>query len=136
MIIWMLVIQPFKEKLISIAHIGSETGFLIYSLTLYIFLSKSMETNARLFYGRIILWGLIALIVINWFLFVGYLVNMFYTKRKLKKARELEEIVKKVKEDARRIRKERVRKRLKRVKILKQRELKRIKKVGINIIYI
>ena len=89
MILWLFFIFPFKDKLISWTYISSEFGFFIYTLALYTFVSESIENNTRLFYGRIILWMLFILIFINWLLFIVYMVNLFRSKRKLKKIKEL-----------------------------------------------
>ena len=136
MILFLLFTLPFKDKLISFAHIFSEIGFLIYVSTLYTFLSESIETQDRLYYGSIILWGLIVLIIINWIVFLVYLVKFFITKRRLRIFKEQEEVLAKAKEQTKDILREKKKRRRKLEKELQMRELKRIKDVLYIFIYI
>ena len=131
MILWLLFVFPFKDKLISWAHISSECGFLIYTLTLYTFLSDSMESNTRLFYGRIILWVLFLLIFINWILFIIYMINLFRKKRELKKkakesANQLENEKGKLKRIS--IKEKKIRRKSLRMKKLEKKEKKKKRK--------
>ena len=94
MLIWMVFTFPFKDKLICSSHIISEFGFLIYTSTLFPFLSEEMETNSRSDLGSIIIWGVLGLIILIWIIFIIHIIKVCILKRQVKKdetlAKELE----------------------------------------------
>ena len=95
MLLWMIICFPFKDKLICSSHIISEIGFVLYTSSLFFFLSETMVTSSRSNLGSMTIWGLIALIVIIWIIFVVHIVKVFILRRRFKKqeklAKELEE---------------------------------------------
>ena len=100
MLIWMIFIFPFKDKLICSSHIISEFGFFLCTSTLFSFLSESMTTNSRLYLGSIILWRLIGLIVLIWIIFIVHIIKMCIFKHQLKKTQKLEAEQKELEERA------------------------------------
>ena len=97
MLLWMISYFPFKDKLICCSHIISEIGFVLFTSSLFFFLSETMVTSSRSNLGSITIWGLITLIVIIWIIFVVHMVKVFILKRRFKKQQKL---AKKLEEEA------------------------------------